>query len=144
VPNANAADKTIPPVAKTRPQQKAGGGTPPSPHAGEGSGQAATGSGADAQNATPAFPTFSPRPAVRDRSLLPGAEKKIVVDVDIDALGGVVGETLVTGLGSKLDQVVLDTVKGWRFQPATVNGKPVPSQAELIFPFNPQYPLTDS
>lgn len=144
VPNADPADKTILPVAKTRPQQKAGGGAPPTPHNGEGSGQAATGSGSDAENATPAFPIFSPKPPVRDRSLLPGAEKKIVVDVDVDAQGGVVGETLVSGLGNKLDQLVLDTVKSWRFQPATVNGKPVPTQAELIFPFNQQYPMADS
>jgi outer membrane biosynthesis protein TonB len=50
----------------------------------------------------------------------------------------------VKGIGNKLDQIVLDTVKTWRFQPATVNGKPVPSQDELIFPFNPSYPLSDS
>jgi hypothetical protein len=35
-------------------------------------------------------------------------------------------------------------VKTWRFQPATVDGKPVPTQAELIFPFNPSYPITVS
>lgn len=91
-----------------------------------------------------AFPIFSPKPPVKDRSLLPGSEKKIVVDVNIDASGGVVEETLITGIGNQLDQLVLDTVKSWRFQPATVNGKPVPTQAELVFPFNPQYPLADS
>lgn len=142
-PNTDPSAKTILPEPKKLPQ-KSGGGTPPSPHAGEGAGQAESGKGSDAEDAMPAFPIFSPRPPVTDRSLLPASEKKIVVDVNLDEHGGVVGETLVTGLGNKLDQIVLDTVKSWRFQPATVNGKPVPTQAELIFPFNPQYPIADS
>lgn len=142
-PNTDPSTKSILPVPKKR-LQKSGGGAPPSPHAGNGSGQAVTGNGPDAEDATPAFPIFSPRPPVADRSLLPATEKKIIVDVNLDMHGAVVGETLITGLGNKLDQVVLDTVKSWRFQPATVNGKPVPTQAELIFPFNPQYPITDS
>jgi outer membrane biosynthesis protein TonB len=141
--NADASTKTILPVAKKRPQ-KSGGGTPPSPHTSNGSGLAVAGNGPDAEDATPAFPIFSPHPPVADRSLLPATEKKIVVDVNLDVQGLVVSETLIAGLGNKLDQIVLDTVKSWRFQPATVNGKPVPTQAELIFPFNPQYPITDS
>jgi outer membrane biosynthesis protein TonB len=47
----------------------------------------------------------------------------------------------VKGLGNRLDQIVLDTVKTWRFQPATVNGKPVETEAEIVFPFDLQYPL---
>jgi TonB family protein len=81
---------------------------------------------------------------VSDRALLPAKEQKIVVDVDVDALGGVVREILVRGLGNKLDQVVLDTVKTWHFQPATKDGKPVPTEAELIFPFGPDTPITMS
>ena len=42
----------------------------------------------------------------------------------------------------RLDQIVLDIVKTWRFQPATVNGKPVPTEAEVIVPFGPRYPIT--
>ena len=121
-----------------------GGGAPKTPHTGDGSNQAMTGNGSDAEDARPAFPTYSPRPPVTDRALLPTSEVKIVVDVDLDALGQVVHETLVKGMGTRLDQIVLETVKTWRFQPATVNGKPVPSEDELIFPFNPSYPITDS
>lgn len=138
-----ATRKTILPVEPT-PRKMSGGGTPPKPHAGDGSGSATAGNGSDAQDVTPAFPTFSPRPPVTDRALLPATEQKIVVDVDLDAGGLVLRETLVKGLGGPLDQIVLDTVRTWRFQPATVNGKPVPSQDELIFPFDPAYPITDS
>ncbi len=138
-----ASRKSIVPIEQPQ-REMSGGGAPKTPHAGDGSNQALNGNGSDAEDARPAFPIFSPRPPVSDRSLLPRSEVKIVVDVDLDALGQVVRETLVKGMGTKLDQIVLDTVKTWRFQPATVDGKPVPSEDELIFPFNPSYPITDS
>lgn len=144
-PNADpqASAKTILPVAPTH-SKMTGGGAPKTPHAGDGSGPALRGNGSDAEDAVPAFPIFGPHPPVSDRSLLPPQEKKIVVDVKLDALGQVLSETLVKGMGNRLDQIVLDTAKTWRFQPATVNGKPVPSEAELIFPFGPEYPITVS
>jgi TonB family protein len=131
--------KTITPLP-VKPK-KAMGGAPVTAHAGDGTGSAETGSGSDAENVTPSFPVYSPRPAVADRALLPAAEQKIVVDVNVDEVGAVVREVLVKGLGNSLDQVVLDTVKTWRFQPATKDGKPVPTEAELIFPFGPGTPV---
>ncbi len=134
--------KTMTPIpAKPK---KAMGGAPMTAHDGNGTGTAAAGNGADAENATPSFPVYSPRPAVTDRTLLPATEQKIVVDVDVDELGAVVREVLVKGLGNKLDQIVLDTVKTWRFQPATKDGKAVPTEAELIFPFGPGTPVSVS
>lgn len=138
-----ATRKSTLPTPLTQPRMT-GGGETKAPQHGDGSGQAVTGNGSDAEDARPAFPTFSPRPPVTERSLLPAGEEKIVVDVNVDADGQVIGETLVKGLGTKLDQIVLDTVKTWRFQPATVNGKPIASEAELIFPFTPDSPLTVS
>jgi len=117
--------------------KKAMGGEPMTAHEGNGTGNAAAGNGSDAENVTPSFPVYSPRPAVTDRALLPAAEQKIVVDVDVNEVGAVVREVLVKGIGNQLDQIVLDTVKTWRFQPATKEGKPVPTEAELIFPFGP-------
>jgi TonB family protein len=142
--NAEATHKTILPVDPQIPQRRSGGGAPPKPTQGKGAGQAALGNGNDAQDADPAFPVFSPRPPVHDRALLPNSERKIIVDVSVDELGSVVSETLVNGLGNNLDQVVLDTVKTWRFHPATVNGKAVPTEAELVFPFNANYPISAS
>jgi TonB family protein len=142
-PDNDVTRKTILPVVQPKPKVS-GGGAPPKPHAGNGAGQAARGNGSDSEDAHPAFPVFSPHPPVTDRSLLPASEQKIIVDVDVDALGQVVTEKLVKGLGNQLDQIVLDIVKTWRFQPATLNGKPVPTQAELIFPFDQSYPITVS
>jgi TonB family protein len=143
VPHADSAAKTNLPIPPRTVQKKSGGGAPAVHHTGDGEGTQ-FGNGTDAEDVRPAFPVFSPRPPVTDRALLPSAEKKIVVDVNVDSLGAVVSEVLVKGIGNQLDQIVLDTVKTWRFQPATVNGKPVPTQAELIFPFNPSYPITAS
>ena len=104
----------------------------------------APGTGADQQSAYPAFPVFSPKPAVVDRSLLPRSNQDVVVDVKVSADGNVLDATLVKGLGNGLDQIVLDTVKTWRFHPATLNGTAVATEAELIFPFNLSYPTTPS
>jgi protein TonB len=141
--NVDAAKKTNIPM-NVPAIRKSGGGSPRSPHHGDGSSTAMTGNGSDAQDIHPAFPVFSPHPPVRDRALLPSSEQKIVIDVSVDALGQVIHETLVKGLGTQLDKIVLDTVKTWRFQPATVNGKPIATEAELIFPFNQDYPITIS
>jgi TonB family protein len=138
------ADAAVPPTLMMRqlkPQNTAGGGAPPTPHAGEGRGNAANGNGSDNEDARLAFPVFAPKPAVTDHALLPTAEKKIVVDVKVDENGAVVSETLVKGLGNRLDQIVLDTVMTWRFHPATLNGKPVAAEAEIVFPFDLQYPV---
>ena len=138
------ADAAVAPtlvMRQLRPQNTAGGGAPPTPHAGEGRGNAASGNGSNDEDARPAFPVFAPKPALTERALLPAAEKKIVVDVKVDEEGAVVGETLVKGLGNRLDQIVLETVMTWRFHPATVNGKPVATEAEVVFPFDLQYPV---
>jgi protein TonB len=102
------------------------------------------GSGADRESADPAFPVFSPHPPVADRSLLPSSNQEVVVDVKVSAAGDVLEVTLVRGIGNGLDQIVLDTVKSWRFHPATINGNPVATEAELVFPFNLSYPTTPS
>ena len=104
----------------------------------------AAGNGSDARDATFAFPVYSPRPPVTDRSLLPPSDRKIVLDVKLNAAGEVIGETLVMRMGNALDQLALNAVKTWRFQPATVNGQAVASEAEVIFTFGPHYPVTGS
>ncbi|MFP5229914.1 MAG: TonB family protein [Acidobacteriota bacterium] len=102
--------------------------------------QQAIGTGNGTDDAEPAFPTYFPRPAVTDRSLLPAAEQKIIVNVTISPEGDVTDEKLVQGLGNSLDDLVLRTVKAWRFHPATLNGNNVASVEQLVFPFNRDYP----
>lgn len=101
--------------------------------------QGAFGAGTGSQDAEPAFPVYFPWPGVTDRSLLPSVEKKVIVEVTVDAVGDVTGEKLVQGMGNGLDQIVLNTVKGWRFHPATLNGTAIASVADVVFPFNRDY-----
>lgn len=105
--------------------------------------QQTIGTGAGADDAEPAYPTYFPRPAVTDRSLLPAVEHKIIVSVTISAQGDVTDERLVQGLGNSLDDLILRTVKNWRFHPATLNGNAVASVEQLVFPFNRDYPSDD-
>ena len=140
---AESSKKTIIPV-QTPAVKKSGGGSTKDPHHGDGSGKALAGNGSDSLDMTPAFPVFSPHPPIRDRSLLPQTAEKIVIDVDVDELGLVVKETLVKGLNNQLDQMVLNIVKTWRFEPAKINGKPVASEAEVIFPLDRNYPIANS
>lgn len=102
--------------------------------------QGAFGAGEGSQDAESAFPVYFPWPGVTDRSLLPGVEKKVIVEVTVSPVGDVTGEKLVQGMGNALDQIVLNTVKGWRFHPATLNGTAIASVADLVFPFNRDYP----
>jgi hypothetical protein len=107
-----------------------------------GRGMATHGVGNDDEDVMPAFPVFSPRPAVTDRALLPQTQQKVIVDVKLSADGVVLDETLVHGLGNKLDGMVMEIVKTWKFHPAMVDGKPVASEAECIFPFDRNYPVS--
>ena len=140
---AESSKKTIIPIPVPE-QPKSGGGSPKNPHHGDGSGKAMRGNGADAIDMTPAFPVYSPHPPIHDRALLPQTAEKIVIDVDLDEAGLVVKETLVKGLGNQLDAIVLGIVKTWKFQPAKIDGKPVASQAEVVFPLDRNYPVADS
>lgn len=105
--------------------------------------QQTVGFGSGTEDAEPAFPTYFPHPSVTDRSLLPAVEQKIIIHVTISAQGDVTDEKLVQGLGNNLDQLVLTTVKAWRFHPATLNGNAVASVEDLVFPFNRDYPSND-
>ncbi len=98
-----------------------------------------SGAGTSTQDLSPAFPTYSPNPPVRDRSLLPNDEINVVVDVNVSAQGEVLDEKLIKGLGNSIDQLILETVRGWKFHPATLDGNPVESVSELVFPMSQRY-----
>jgi TonB family protein len=110
---------------------------------GEKSNPGATGAGNDAQSMDPAYPVVFPSPKVKNRSLLPQAEQRVIVDVDLDANGKVLRARLVNGIGNALDEIVLNTVYTWQFHPAMLNRVPVAASAELVFPFDRNYPFTD-
>lgn len=117
---------------ESKPQMVKSAGNSPTP-------SLQVGQGSSDQNLTPAFPTFSPNPPVSDRALLPQSETNVVVDVNVSAQGEVMGEKLIQGLGNNIDQVILDTVKTWKFHPATLDGNAIDSVSELVFPMSQRY-----
>ena len=56
-----------------------------------------------------------------------GEQGEVRLDIHVGADGSVLEVRLRKSSGSKLlDRTAIDTVKKWRFRPATVDGKPVP------------------
>ena len=49
----------------------------------------------------------------------------VIVEAIIEKDGTVSNVKVLKGLPMGLDQAAVDAVKSWRFQPATLNGKPV-------------------
>jgi periplasmic protein TonB len=84
-----------------------------------------------------ALTTFSPSPKP-DLSRLPhGTQGDVVVDVTIDPTGQIADLQVLQTLGYGIDGAVADTVRTWKFSPATKDGVPVASVQELHFHYGP-------
>jgi protein TonB len=84
-----------------------------------------------------ALTTYSPSPQP-DLSRLPhGAQGEVVLDVTIDPTGQVADLQILATLGYGVDGAVADTVRTWKFSPATKDGVPVASVQELHFHYGP-------
>jgi TonB family protein len=82
-----------------------------------------------------AYLTYAPDPPI-DRQRLPEwVRGDVVVEVTIDEKGAVVQTKLLQSVGFGLDDVILETLRQWRFQPAKVDGVPVSSKHDVHFHF---------
>jgi TonB family protein len=134
---------SVHPVVRKKPVAKVSGSGAQAARPEDRGTNSVAGNGSEARNATFPFPVFSPKPPVRDRALLPVTDQQVVIDVNLNESGEVTKESLVKSVGNALDEIAMTAVKSWRFQPATVEGKAVPSEAEVIFTFGPKYPTTE-
>jgi protein TonB len=64
-------------------------------------------------------------PAYPEAARIAGLEGTSVADVWIDEGGGVGGASVRQSAGELLDRALLEAVAGWRFVPATLEGRPV-------------------
>ena len=64
------------------------------------------------------------------------ASGTVVLEVTLNNGGKIAGVRVVRGLPS-LTELAEQAVQGWRFQPARLNGKPVPSKVPVAFSFVP-------
>ncbi|HZD48559.1 MAG TPA: TonB family protein [Silvibacterium sp.] len=84
-----------------------------------------------------ALTTYSPSPKP-DLSRLPrGTQGDVVLDITIDPTGQVADLQILQTLGYGVDGAVADTVRTWKFSPATKDGVPVASVQELHFHYGP-------
>jgi TonB family protein len=60
-----------------------------------------------------------------DAALAAGVKGVVTLRIVIDAAGNVVNPTVITGLGSGLDEKAIEAVRQWKFTPAYKDGKPV-------------------
>ena len=64
---------------------------------------------------------------------VPGLSSAVTVSFIIGTDGRVHSPLILEGLGPAQDQIVLDTVRSWRFRPATCNGVPTEAEGKIAF-----------
>lgn len=90
----------------------------------------------DGVEARPALPlVFPDPPRVSRTEISSGGEGDVIVEITIDAQGNITGMKVLQSLGSTIDGKVLEALHDWRFTPATVDGRAVPSRQDVHFHF---------
>lgn len=82
----------------------------------------------------PALPSFTADPVVYPWQL-PTVAGNEVIEITIDERGEIVSKTVLQSLGAEIDSKCLAALENWHFHPATLNGSPIPSKQDAIFPF---------
>jgi TonB family protein len=85
-------------------------------------------------NLVPAKVLRSTPPIYPNAARQSGIEGDVVVRADIDETGKVTGAQVISGL-AVLRQSAVDAVRGWKYQPATLNGQTVASQVNVTLQF---------
>lgn len=114
---------------------------PPPPPAMAEPAPAATGTAPDAGGGSQPTPIAgqSPPPAYPAAALRAGETGSVVVRVEVDATGYPNNVTVIQRSGSRdLDRAATDAVRRWRFTPAQSNGQAVPGTIEVPFDFKTQ------
>jgi protein TonB len=86
--------------------------------------------------AQPAKLISNPPPAYPPMARTQRLQGEVVLDVSIDADGKVTKVNVVSG-HAVFQQAAVDAVMRWRYEPARLNGQPVPTQAQVRVFFRP-------
>ena len=82
-----------------------------------------------------AYAVFAPDPPI-DRTKLPEwIRGDVVVEVAISDTGDVLETRVLKSLGFGLDDVIVETLRRWHYQPARVDGRAVASKHDVYFHF---------
>jgi len=82
--------------------------------------------------------TYSPQPAYTEIARKARIQGVVIVQAIIDKQGRVTNVKVLKGLPMGLDQAAVESIKTWKFQPATLNGKPVDVYYNLTVNFTLQ------
>ena len=83
----------------------------------------------------PAIPVFFPDPPNLRSSVPYGVRGEVVVEVTIDAQGNVIETKLIKSIGYGVEDKVLETVRRWRYRPATRDGVAIPEKHDVHYSF---------
>ena len=81
---------------------------------------------------------YSPQPSYTEIARKARVQGVVIVQAIIDKQGNVTNVKVLKGLPMGLDKSAADTIKSWRFEPATLNGKPVDVYYNLTVNFTLQ------
>ncbi len=82
-----------------------------------------------------ALPVVAPDPPILRNKLPDWLRGDVIVEVTIDEQGNVVKTEVLQTVGYGLDTMVVETLKQWRFTPATIDGVKVASRQDVYFHF---------
>lgn len=80
--------------------------------------------------------TYSPAPEYSDEARMANREGTCTLTLVVKVDGHVSDVNVASGLGMGLDEKAIETVKKWRFSPATRKGKPVPMKIAVDIDFH--------
>jgi periplasmic protein TonB len=81
---------------------------------------------------------YGPAPVYTELARRARIQGLVVLQAVIDREGNVVSAEVVRGLPMGLDQAALDAVRQWRYEPATLRGRPVAVAFHLVVRFEVQ------
>jgi len=84
---------------------------------------------------TPPRPVYNPNPAYSEKARLARLHGVIVLSLVVSAEGEVTQAAISQPLGLGLDESALNTVRTWKFEPATRNGAPIPDRVMVEVSF---------
>lgn len=93
---------------------------------------------------TPPEPTYQPAPVYSREARKARVSGVATLAVIIDTQGNVADAKIQKGVGYGLDEKAVETVKTWKFRPATRRGVPVKARVlvEVTFAFDAQHPAS--
>ncbi|MCE2559594.1 MAG: energy transducer TonB [Acidobacteria bacterium] len=82
--------------------------------------------------------TFAPRPNYTEEARRARVQGVVILQAVVDAVGNVGYVKVLKGLPEGLTESAVQVVEQWRYEPATLNGEPVPVYINLTVNFSLQ------